>query len=89
LIETNGLLFGSIGISTMIAVDVLENDFATAQKLEKGGNRALINKRANNAAVDKWVRDAFFELFRGFEFFSFRRRVSSHPPATNASRWAS
>jgi hypothetical protein len=32
LIETNGLLFGSIGTSTLIAVDVLESDFATAEK---------------------------------------------------------
>jgi hypothetical protein len=39
-------------------------------------------------AVEKWVRGAFFEYFRGFEFFPFRQRRSSHRPATNASRWA-
>jgi len=37
-------------------------------------------------AVDRWVRGAFFRLFSGFEFFPFRRRVSSLPPATNAHR---
>jgi hypothetical protein len=42
--------------------------------------------RPTMRAVDRWVRAAFFELFPGFEFFSFRRRVSAHPPATNASR---
>jgi len=39
LIETNGLLFGSIGTSTMIAIDVLESDFATAQKCSKNAPR--------------------------------------------------
>ena len=39
-------------------------------------------------AVDRWVRGAFFELFLGFRFFPVRQRVSAHPPATNASRWA-
>jgi hypothetical protein len=28
----------------------------------------------------------FFERFRGFEFFPFRRRVSALPLATNADR---
>ena len=47
--ETKGLLFGSIGTSTMIAVDVLESDFATAEKREKDGNRATNDQRVNNA----------------------------------------
>ena len=46
------------------------------------------NRRPTKRAVDRWVRGAFFELFRGFEFFPFQRRVSALPPATNASRWA-
>jgi hypothetical protein len=33
--ETKGLLFGSIGTSTMIAVDVLESDFATTKNEKK------------------------------------------------------
>ena len=39
-------------------------------------------------AVDRWVRAAFSSVFRGFELFPFRQRVLSHPPATNANRWA-
>jgi hypothetical protein len=33
--ETKGLLFGSIDTSTMIAVDVLESDFATTKNQKK------------------------------------------------------
>ena len=44
--------------------------------------------RLTQRAVDRWVRGAFFERFRGFEFSPFRRRDSALPPAANASRWA-
>ena len=44
--------------------------------------------RPTMRAVDRWVRTAFFELFRGIEFSPFRRRISSHPPAGNADGWA-
>ena len=39
-------------------------------------------------AVDRWVCGAFFERFRGFESFPFRRRVSALLPTTDASRCA-
>ena len=42
----------------------------------------------SDGAVDRWVRGAFSSLFRGFELFPFRRRVSALPLAANASRWA-
>jgi hypothetical protein len=38
-------------------------------------------------AVDRWVRGAFFGVFRGSEFSPFRQRVSAHSPAAgNANR---
>jgi hypothetical protein len=45
-------------------------------------------KRPTQPVADRWVRGAIFEFFGSFEFFPFRRRVSSHPPATNGGRWA-
>jgi hypothetical protein len=79
LIETNGLLFGSIGTSTMIAVDVLESDFATAEKGEKDGNRATIDKRANTACTRLVGVCAFSGSLRGLELTPLKWRFLVPP----------
>jgi hypothetical protein len=61
--EPKELLFGPIGTSIMIAVDVLESDFATAEKSEKDGHRATIDKRANTACSRQVGFCAFFKQF--------------------------
>ena len=49
----------------------------------------LAGKRAPNTGCSGQVGTVrVFERFHGFVFFPFRRRLSSHPPATNARRWA-
>jgi hypothetical protein len=53
LIETNGLPFGSIGTSTLIAVALFESDFATAEKREQEGIRTAMDKRANDAFSER------------------------------------
>jgi hypothetical protein len=84
--ETKGLLFGSIGTSTMIVVDVLKSDFATTKNEKKMVIAQPLTSGLTMRAVDRWGGAAFSSSFRGFGFFPFRQRVSPHPPATNAYR---
>jgi len=63
LIETNGLLFGSIGTSTMIAVDVLESDFATAENEKKMVIAQPLTSGLTQRAPDKWDSARFQAVF--------------------------